>query len=847
MNPWLKRAAFAGLPLALLALIPATSSAQANCGGEGQILCTIFSGKPPCQTNLKDIGGKCTHPDCGRNGQRPCGVLERLPSCDDSLVEAARVCGVKGECGGEGQRTCVLLDGKPACASANFIVEDARCIHPPCGRLGERACLAVLPVERVPSCDDNLVEVGGKCFAFRVCGAEGQRVCTVGERFPGCNDPSLIVQAGQCTKAGSHPAVAILTCGHMGERSCTGADRLFPACDAGLEAVPGCTGDCQGSPSMCANLQLRMTEPTTGWTAAPPVPGDDPLRGYGDVHVHMFSHLAFGGAVMVGKPYDRFEGVRRALFPDFATKLDVVSAAGTPMPRMICPFNIPDCGTTILHGDHVFIDDTMGLGTDDGTKTNFGAPIFNGWPTWRSTTHQQVYYKWLERAWRGGMRIMTMLAVNNEVACGTSKHVVGTKCGDSMPGIDAQLDAALEFQTWLDTQSGGPGGGFFQIAKSAEDAERIIREGKLAVVMGIEADTLFKCKQQNKCTPEFIASEIDRYYAKWHVRVIYPIHDFDGGFGGTAVWMGALNAGNVLIEGTDYKTAPCPPGISDYPPGAKVSTCNAKGLTPLGIALIQKLMQKGMIIDVDHMSARSIDETIALALPSKHPLNVGHGLFGELYVKSHKRHERMRTPAQLEALKQLGGLVSVMTQDDAGVDDDTCKHSSKSFALTYKYAVGKVGPVVFGSDFNGLAPHVGPRYGDDACGKDPVQRSTELRHAKLQYPFAIRGFGSFQKQVTGQRTFDFNNDGLAHIGLYPDLIADLALQGVDIEPLMKGAAAYVTMWKKSQHTYTPPPSTPPGGKGTLPPPPAPTGKGTLPPPPLPPGKVHGHGGLPGKP
>jgi hypothetical protein len=29
--------------------------------------------------------------------------------------------------------------------------------------------------------------------------------------------------------------------------------------------------------------------------------------------------------------------------------------------------------------------------------------------------HQQMYYRWLERAYRGGLRLMVMLAVNNEV------------------------------------------------------------------------------------------------------------------------------------------------------------------------------------------------------------------------------------------------------------------------------------------------------------------------------------------------------------------------------------------------------------------------------------------------
>jgi hypothetical protein len=51
--------------------------------------------------------------------------------------------------------------------------------------------------------------------------------------------------------------------------------------------------------------------------------------------------------------------------------------------------------------------------------------------------------------------------------------------------------------------------------------------------------------------------------------------------------------------------------------------------------------------------------------------------------------------------------------------------------------------------------------------------------------------------VTGQRTFDFNTDGLAHIGLMPDLIADLALLNTNLDPLMRSAAGYVTAWRKA--------------------------------------------------
>jgi len=79
----------------------------------------------------------------------------------------------------------------------------------------------------------------------------------------------------------------------------------------------------------------------------------------------------------------------------------------------------------------------------------------------RPSTHQQAFHRWLERAWRGGLR----------------------------------LAEARRFQTFIDTQRGGPGLGWLRIVESPAEARRVIRQGKLAVVLGIEVDNPFGCMQ----------------------------------------------------------------------------------------------------------------------------------------------------------------------------------------------------------------------------------------------------------------------------------------------------------------------------------------------------------------
>ena len=73
----------------------------------------------------------------------------------------------------------------------------------------------------------------------------------------------------------------------------------------------------------------------------------------------------------------------------------------------------------------------------------------------------------------------------------------------------------------------------------------------------------------------------------------------------------------------------------------------------------------------------------------------------------------------------------------------------------------------------------------------------------------IRTFGGgapIGQMHIGNRTFDYNTDGLANIGLYPDFIADLRANGMsnqDLKPLFRSAEAYVRMWE-SASDVTPP-------------------------------------------
>ena len=58
----------------------------------------------------------------------------------------------------------------------------------------------------------------------------------------------------------------------------------------------------------------------------------------------------------------------------------------------------------------------------------------------------------------------------------------------------------------------------------------------------------------------------------------------------------------------------------------------------------------------------------------------------------------------------------------------------------------------------------------------------------------------FARQQTGERVFDLNVDGVAHYGLFADLIADVAEQPNGrraLRPLFGSAEAYLRMWERA--------------------------------------------------
>ena len=583
-----------------------------------------------------------------------------------------------------------------------------------------------------------------------------------------------------------------------------------------------------------------------------------PIVGYADLHNHQFANLGFGGLLLWGAAFDPSGDISKALPWSHWTPAkpgEVVDANGRPVGLTGCPWiGLPKCPPTspVLEGrckpgqgssifnqcPGVLVHGAGGLRDllhlPNGHLVG-GYPEFDGWPRWNILSGQQVYVDWLKRAHDGGLRLMVMHAVNNEALCRLVDRVARFGC-DDMAAVDRQLQAAKALEAYVDARSGGPGRGWYRIAYSGQQARQIINSGKLAVVLGIEVDSLFGCKKQlaARCTPTHVERELQRYH-DMGVRQLFPIHLTDNAFGGMALYNDLFDFENKFLTGEWWDVGNCPPdrginfhldkvdkirepGFFDFedqilrallgritglPPKPPAGTnCNNLGLTAAGQNLVRRMMAKGMLIDVDHASGKALDGMLDLAEQARYPGVVsGHtgviesGTTRHIKGDEYKRHEGNKTDLQLERIRALGGMVAVILHQGKRSEIREfrrpggttpvpffCGNSSEAWAQVYLAAAQRMhgGAVAIGSDFNGLAGMPAPRFGPDgplsgeACDGDHPDAYVGPGRPQVSYPFTAFGTQTrLDRMRIGNNTFDISFDGVSNVGMLPDFVQEL--------------------------------------------------------------------------
>jgi hypothetical protein len=457
------------------------------------------------------------------------------------------------------------------------------------------------------------------------------------------------------------------------------------------------------------------------------------------------------------------------------------------------PYALPASCAPDEQGTNGEFEDFLDFGGSPRPSDMHGWPVFKEWPSPTALAEEGDYYTGIERAWKAGLRLLVTNLVDNEALCSlmTKRH---NPCND-MSSVHIQSRDLYALQDYIDAQSGGPGKGWFRIVTDPFQARRVINQGKLAVIEGIEVSRLFGCGEVNdvpQCGPAQVDAGL-RDVERLGVRTFFPIHEFNNAFGGTKGIAGdqgvIVNAGNRLETGSFWTMQPCSSEDQDaeqttvspagplaqlingplstmlhgspapvYGPGPQ---CNTRGLTGLGAYLINQMIRQHLIIQLDHMDSKTATAALGIA-EANHYSGV---------VSAHC----CSSPQLFKGIYASGGFITPPVEP-TNAFLGTWKSDMAVADPAYKVGFG------YGSDENGLAEQPGPS------------------NTPISYPFkSYDGRVTFGREQWGQRRFDLNTDGLANYGMYADWLHSLQLTGGTalMNSMFQGAEAYLEMWERA--------------------------------------------------
>lgn len=397
-------------------------------------------------------------------------------------------------------------------------------------------------------------------------------------------------------------------------------------------------------------------------------------------------------------------------------------------------------------------------------------------PRWNSFFHQLMHVTWVRRSYEGGQRLMV-------VPVGVAKSwEFNTTANGNMRAARQHIENAVnELKRIVNLNTD-----WMQVAYTPQQAREIILSNKMAVVIALE-----QAEVGNYF--ESVNDEIN-WLEQLGIRHVYPIHNINNKLGGAGVFNSALNSYNDLVNRTsndgpiqafrvregssgdetrttvklnrdfmrqNLRTLPIAGFgtvpffyMNDVPAEYNYDRFNFHknndGLSTKGVSYITELMKKGMVIDVDHMSDLSQNTAMDMMRRFSYPMISGHTNFRDLRREytgtgGSEKETRLKTEftifnSRANQINAAGGMFGLMTQQNNVQDAASCPvpnnaaGGSPSFAQAYWYAIQKTGVekgIAFGSDFNGFAPQIAPRFGVDAGfmlqGDDVLNVSTGPR------------------------------------------------------------------------------------------------------------------------
>ena len=482
-------------------------------------------------------------------------------------------------------------------------------------------------------------------------------------------------------------------------------------------------------------------------------------------HMHWMTYLYFGGNFHCGSPWHRY-GITEAL-PDCA-EIEGPQGSAAPFQNF---FNF---------GNPAAPHDTRQYPQMSQTRSS-------------NLTWEGTYWRWIQRAWLSGLRVMVMGVNENRELCETQQNRK-FDC-DEMNTVRRGFAAIKELQDYVDAQAGGPGRGFFQIVTNPIQARKVVNQGRMAVILEIEISEPFGCRnlEQPTCDRERVDRELEEMH-DLGVRSSLLLNKFDNPLAGVRFDSGpvgqVINQFNRRSAGSYWSARTCTSDLTDntietgspevnaaldrlldtlgvqggtlptYPPAPH---CNTRGLTPMGKHLVKRMMELKMIVNPDHMSQAAVDDTLTL-------------LEARDYSGVISPHGWM-DPGNWPRLWKLGGLAFPGHSSAASYVDEWRDFRPRSTPFEFGWG--------YGADLGGLSQQ--PRVNEDDSGD-------------INYPFkSYDGRVTFERQTTGERTFDYTKEGVAHYGLYPEWFEDLRRLGGQkmARDMWDGAEAYLQMWERA--------------------------------------------------
>jgi len=388
-------------------------------------------------------------------------------------------------------------------------------------------------------------------------------------------------------------------------------------------------------------------------------------------------------------------------------------------------------------------------------------------PLWNDLAHQQVWGGHLKAAHEKGLNLMILSNVHNFVLCSVlpSSRKDFDSCDDKKNMLRS-LKAANEFfskQDWA------------EIALSSSHARKIIHSGKLAIILSLEASTLFE---------EDWKKDFDEYYSLG-VRTFQVVHQFNNKLAGAALHKNPIKLAQYIrnwlqynkIEGFETKTDTYPTKF-----GEREVTKNIMGLTKMGKQVIQKMMDNGMPIDMAHVSEKTFDDIYYhIKTNGNYPIYMSHGHFRDTLQGSMGHFEKSSPISVLKKISAVDGLFGLRTFVVPTFHyfkelPNNCHGSTLSFAQAYLFGRKYDLNIAFGSDLNGFISQTKPRFSD-----------TDKDYCKGQK------FAKLNK--------DFDTTGLGRVDQLPVILDDLRAMKVDTTNIENSAEKYIQLWERAD-TYS---------------------------------------------